>query len=86
MRVIEAARLVSTGQISPDILWQMTTVPERVTIALLLGRPDYLPSRATTPTQAWDAIDARHRDLLLRRAPARIRQRLPGYVPQTLPA
>jgi len=80
MRVLEATRLVTTGQIAPDLLWQMTTVPERVTIALLLGRPDLLPPKASTPTDAWDALDKRHRSLLLRRAPARIRQRLPGYI------
>jgi len=80
MRVLEAVRLVTTGQIAPDLLWQMTTIPERVAIALLLGRPDLLPAKASTPTEAWDALDARHRGLLLRRAPARVRARLPGYI------
>lgn len=38
MRVVEAARLVSAGLIAPELLWQMTTTPERVVISLLLGR------------------------------------------------
>jgi hypothetical protein len=83
MRMVEAARLIMTGQIQPDLLWQMTTTQERVTVALLLGRPDLLPPSAKTPTAAWDALDTRQRNLLLRRAPARVRCRLPGYVAAT---
>lgn len=84
MRVVEAARLIVTGNIAPDTLWQITSLPERVTIALLVGRPDYLPPAASTPTTAWNALDSRARALVLRRAPARVLRRLPGYtgVPQ----
>lgn len=49
MRIVEAARLLTTGRISPEILWDITTSAERITIALLAGRPDYLPSNAKTP-------------------------------------
>ncbi|GBR11006.1 hypothetical protein [Acetobacter oeni] len=79
MRVTEAARLIVTGNLSPDILWQMTTLAERVTISLLVGRPDYLPAGASTPSAAWDTLDARYRALVMRRAPVKIRKRLPGY-------
>lgn len=85
MRVVEAARLVSTGQLSKTILWQMTTTPEQVVIALLLGRPEWLPQKAATPTTAWQALDTRYRTLLLRRAPATVRACLPGLVRATLP-
>ncbi|NHN85856.1 hypothetical protein GOB93_14570 [Acetobacter musti] len=79
MRVTEAARLIMTGNLSPEILWQMTTLSERVAIALLVGRPDYLPANASTPGAAWDTLDARSRALVMRRAPVKIRRRLPGY-------
>ncbi|MBO1359830.1 hypothetical protein J2D73_08485 [Acetobacter sacchari] len=86
MRVLEAARLVITGKLDPEVLWQMTTPAERVAIALLLGRPDHLPPSANTPVSAWKILDARHRDLILRRAPARVAKRLPGYVAGSRPA
>ncbi|NHO33189.1 hypothetical protein [Acetobacter fallax] len=79
MRVTEAARLIVTGNLSPNVLWQMTTLTERVAISLLVGRPDYLPVSASTPNAAWDTLDARYRALVMRRAPIRIRRRLPGY-------
>ncbi|MBV1836342.1 hypothetical protein [Acetobacter estunensis] len=85
MRIVEAARLITTGRMDPDVLWEVTTVAERVTIALLVGRPDYLPQAASTPTSAWDVMDARCRNLVLRRAPSRIRRRLPGYIPTPTP-
>ncbi|CAI9120536.1 hypothetical protein [Brytella acorum] len=77
MRVTEAARLLTTGYVSADFLWQMTTTPERVVIALLAGRPDWLPARTSTPTEAWDVLNARYRRLLLRRAPHHIQRCLP---------
>lgn len=82
MRVVEAARLITTGRLSPEIVWDITSTPERVTIALLCGRTDFLPQKASTPTTAWNEMDTRYRNLVLRRAPAHIRRCLPGYVPQ----
>gem|GEM_PF-4935047 len=80
MRVLEAARLITTGVLPVDLLWQITTPTERIMIALLLGRPDQLPLTARTPNAAWDALDARQRTLLMRRAPRKIRLCLPGYL------
>ncbi|NLI26229.1 MAG: hypothetical protein GX413_02400 [Acetobacter sp.] len=80
MRVLEATRLISTGVLAPEILWGITTMTERVTISLLLGRPDFLPSAANTPHLAWKQLNARQRDLVMRRAPARVRRCLPGYI------
>ncbi|AQS88567.1 hypothetical protein AA101099_0299 [Neoasaia chiangmaiensis NBRC 101099] len=78
MRVIEAARLISTGVMPADHLWQITTTPERVIMALLLGRPDWLPPHAATPRLAWNALNTRQREMLLRRAPKQVRACLPG--------
>ncbi len=83
MRVVEAARLVSAGLIAPELLWQMTTTPERVVISLLLGRPDQLPPHAATPNLAWRALNTPHRMLLLRRAPRHVRACLPGMSRET---
>ncbi|MDG6093827.1 hypothetical protein LOC54_01650 [Acetobacter sp. AN02] len=79
MRVLEAARLVSTGKLDPEILWEMTTLPERVAISLLLGRPELLPRETNTPTLARKTLSARYRDLVMRRAPVHVRRRLPGF-------
>ena len=84
MRIVEAARLITTGRISPEILWEITTCAERVTIALLAGRPDYLPDSAKTPIAAWTTMDSRCRALVQRRAPVHVRRCLPDYKP--LPA
>lgn len=81
MRIVEAARLLTTGRISPEILWDITTSAERITIALLAGRPDYLPSNAKTPVTAWSAMDTRCRALVQRRAPLHVRRCLPDYRP-----
>lgn len=85
MRTTEAARLIITGQLNPDLLWQIVTLHERVIICMLTGRPDYLPPEASTPAKVWDVLDARSRSLVMRRAPARIRRCLPGYIPDNLP-
>lgn len=81
MRIVEAARLITTGRINPETLWEITTPAERVTIALLAGRPDYLPNNANTPTAAWSVMDTRCRSLVQRRAPVHVRRCLPDYKP-----
>jgi hypothetical protein len=81
MRIVEAARLITTGRIHPETLWEITTPAERVTIALLAGRPDYLPNNAKTPTTAWSLMDTRCRSLVQRRAPIHVRRCLPDYKP-----
>ncbi|TCS32777.1 hypothetical protein EDC15_1101 [Acetobacter aceti NBRC 14818] len=81
MRIVEAARLITTGRINPETLWEITTPAERVTIALLAGRPDYLPNNANTPTAAWSVMDTRCRSLVQRRAPVHVRRCLPDYRP-----
>lgn len=80
MRVIEAARMISTGRMTVESLWEIATPRERIMVALLLGHPDWLPQQTRTPNAVWNALDSRQRDLLLRRAPRRIRASLPGYV------
>ncbi len=81
MRIVEAARLITTGRINPETLWEITTPAERVTIALLAGRPDYLPNNANTPNAAWSVMDTRCRSLVQRRAPVHVRRCLPDYKP-----
>ncbi|MCE0742785.1 hypothetical protein LWC05_02585 [Acetobacter sicerae] len=81
MRIVEAARLITTGRIDPETLWEITTSVERVTIALLAGRPDYLPNNAKTPVAAWSVMDTRCRSLVQRRAPIHVRRCLPDYKP-----
>ena len=58
-------------------LWEITTKPERVQIALILGRPAELPPRAASPELAWKAMNAQQRRLVLRHAPLSVTGRLP---------
>lgn len=77
MRVLEAARLVRAGVFPLPRLWLIATKPERVQLALLLGRPDELPPDARTPDAAWRALNLAERRLVLRHAPPTILARLP---------
>lgn len=90
MRVIEAARLVTTGSLTLATLWAITTTPERVLVALLLGQTDQLPPRARTPALAWAALNEQQRQILLDHAPAAVLARLPadpaGPTPRPAPS
>ena len=78
MRVLEAVRLVRAEMLALSSLWEITTKPERVQIALILGRPAELPPRAASPELAWKAMNAQQRRLVLRHAPLSVTSRLPA--------
>ncbi len=77
MKVLEAVRLIRADYLGLQTLWTITTQPERVQIALILGCPSELPQRAATPELAWQAMNLRQRRLVLAHAPLAVRARLP---------
>jgi hypothetical protein len=77
MRVLEAVARIRSGRLALDDLWSITTRPERVQVALILGLPAELPIQASTPDLAWKALNLSQRRAVLKHAPAAIRARLP---------
>ena len=78
MRVLEAVRLVRAEMLALSSLWEITTRPERVQVALILGRPAELPPQAASPALAWKAMNAQQRRLVVRHAPLSVTSRLPA--------
>ena len=78
MRVLEAVRLVRAEMLALSSLWEITTKPERVQVALILGCPAELPPQAASPELAWKAMTAQQRRLVLRHAPLSVTSRLPA--------
>lgn len=80
MKVLEAVRLVRSDHLTLATLWAITTDPERIVIALLLGWPDQLPQKARTPVLAWNSLNKQQRQLLLDHAPQGVLALLPPDV------
>lgn len=80
MRPLIAARLVRAKRLDMETLWLIATDPERITVALLLGRPEQLPATASSPALAWNGINQQQRRLLLDHAPESVRRALPADV------
>ena len=79
MKVVAAADLVIAGELDHTTLWRITTDPERIQLALILGLPDQLPAKARTPAAAWSALNAQQQRLVLEHAPSYVLARLPTH-------
>ena len=77
MKVGEAARLVLADRLPLAVLWAIATDPERIQVALILGRPDELPRTARTPAAAYSLLNAQQQRLVQQLAPASVTDALP---------
>lgn len=78
MRVAQAASLVLAHKLALPTLWCFTTAPERIQIALILGRPTELPLAYPSPLEAWTTLNAQQRRLVQKLSPLSISSLLPA--------
>ncbi len=81
MKVGEAARLVLSGRLQLAVLWAIATDPERIQVALILGRPDELPRTARTPAAAYASLNAQQQRIVQQLGPASLTDHLPPAPP-----
>ncbi len=83
MKIGEAVRLVHGGQLPLPVLWAIATDPERVQVALILGRPAELPRQLRTIEAAWASLNGQQQRLVHQLAPADFSAGLPDAPAKT---
>ena len=76
MRVVPAAYLVRSGELDPNVIRQIGTDAEQVSVFLIAGCPEQIPPPIDRPERAWAQLNQQQKNLVTRYAPVEILRKL----------